>query len=224
MSRGNLILVGLLCLALPVESHAQEGGATESEEALSQALADIEAGETATAVSRLEALLQSGNADDPAMAVLGAIYLETGDAVAAAATLKPLAEGQNPDPAVLYNYGRAAAALGDVAVAERSLEESVRLAPGSPATRELGLLRIALGDYFAAYLQLRPWVLTHPEDTRARTAAALCAVQLERPSDASRLLSDLSQGEPAGPTSVGQDTAHEAGPVGGHRPSSTHCG
>lgn len=109
MSRGNLILVGLLCLALPVESHAQEGARTESEEALSQALADIEAGETATAVSRLEALLQ-GNADDPAMAVLGAIYLETGDAVAAAARLKPLAEGQNPDPAVLYNYGRAAAA------------------------------------------------------------------------------------------------------------------
>jgi len=110
--------------------------------------------------------------------------------------LKPLTERESPDPAVLYNYGRAALALGDVAVAERSLEESVRLAPGSPAARELGLLRIALGDYFAAYLQLRPWVLAHPEDTQARTAAALCAVELERPGDASRLLSDLTQENP----------------------------
>jgi len=189
-------LVGLLCLSLPVETPAQEGAPSESDAALSQALADIETGDTAAAIARLETLLQSGKAGDPAVAVLGAIYLETGDAAAAAATLKPLAESQNPDPAVLYNYGRATAVLGDVAVAERSLERSASLAPGSPASRELGLLRIARGDYFSAYLQLRPWVLAHPDDTRARVAAALCAVELERPADASRLLSDLTQENP----------------------------
>ena len=190
------VLAGLLALLAPFDLAAQEEVLSRSEEVVQQALADLEAGDVAASRSRLEALQQSGRAEDSAVAVLGAIYLETGDAAAAAATLKPLTEKEQPDPAVLYNYGRAAVVLGDVAVAERSLEESARLAPGSPAARELGLLRIALGDYFAAYLQLRPWVLTHPEDTQARTAAALCAVELERPGDASRLLSDLTQENP----------------------------
>lgn len=190
------ILAGLVALLAPLNLTAQEEVLSRSEEVLQQALADLEAGDVAASLSRLEALQQSGRAEDSAVAVLGAIYLETGDAAAAAATLKPLTEKEQPDPAVLYNYGRAALVLGDVAIAERSLEESARLAPGSPAARELGLLRIALGDYFAAYLQLRPWVLTHPEDTQARTAAALCAVELERPGDASRLLSDLTQENP----------------------------
>ncbi|MGB5295929.1 MAG: tetratricopeptide repeat protein [Thermoanaerobaculia bacterium] len=190
------VLAGLLALLAAFNLAAQEEVLSRSEEVLQQALADLEAGDVAASRSRLEALQQSGRAEDSAVAVLGAIYLETGDAAAAAATLKPLTEKEQPDPAVLYNYGRAAVVLGDVAVAERSLEESARLAPGSPAARELGLLRIALGDYFAAYLQLRPWVLTHPEDTQARTAAALCAVELERPGDASRLLSDLTQENP----------------------------
>ncbi len=190
------VLAGLLALLAPFDLAAQEEVRSRSEEVVQQALADLEAGDVAASRSRLEALQQSGRAEDSAVAVLGAIYLETGDAAAAAATLKPLTEKEQPDPAVLYNYGRAAVVLGDVAVAERSLEESARLAPGSPAARELGLLRIALGDYFAAYLQLRPWVLTHPEDTQARTAAALCAVELERPGDASRLLSDLTQENP----------------------------
>lgn len=190
------VLAGLLALLAAFNLAAQEEVLSRSEEVLQQALADLEAGDVAASRSRLEALQQSGRAEDSAVAVLGAIYLETGDAAAAAATLKPLTEKEQPDPAVLYNYGRAAVVLGDVAVAERSLEESARLAPGSPAARELGLLRIALGDYFAAYLQLRPWVLTHPEDTQARTAAALCAVELARPGDASRLLSDLTQENP----------------------------
>ena len=187
---------GLLALLLPFGILAQAVVLSQSEVVLKQALADLEAGEVAAARASLEALQQSGNADDSAVAVLGAIYLETGEAAAAAATLKPIAERRSPDPAVLYNYGRAASVLGDFAVAERSLEESLRLAPGSPAARELGLLRIALGDYFAAYLQLRPWVLTHPEDAQARAAAAFCAVELERPGEASLLLSDLTQENP----------------------------
>lgn len=185
-----------MVLLLSVGLQAQQKTSTQSDVVLNQALADLEAGNAASAISRLQALLESGDASESAVAVLGAIYLETGDAAAAAATLKPLAESQNPDPAVLYNYGRAAATLGDATLAEGSLEKSVSLAPGSPAGRELGFLRIAQSDYFGAYLQLRPWVLTHSEDSRARLAAALCAVELERPADASRLLSDLPQENP----------------------------
>ena len=192
------LLVGLLVLLAPLGLAAEEEVPESSDVVLNQALAEFEAGNAPGAISRLEALLESGSANDSAVAVLGAIYLETGNAAAAAATLEPLAEGQNPDPAVLYNYGRAVAALGNAKLAERSLERSVNLAPGSPASRELGFLRIAQGDYFAAYLLLRAWVLNHREDTRARLAAALCAVELERPTDASRLrlLSDLPQENP----------------------------
>jgi len=193
--KGSLLIV-LVVLLAPLGLQAQEEASTQSDVVLNQALADLEAGNAPGAISRLETLLESGNASESAVAVLGGLYLEAGDAAAAAATLEPLAESQNPDPAVLYNYGRAAAALGDAALAERSLEKSAGLVPGSPASRELGFLRIARGDYFAAYLQLRPWVLAHPEDTRARLAAALCAVELQRPADASRLLSDLTQENP----------------------------
>jgi tetratricopeptide (TPR) repeat protein len=187
--------VGFLILS-PVALAAQEQGMSQSDAVLAQSLAELEAGDLTAARALLEALIESGEAQDSAVAILGAIYLESGDAAAAASTLKPLAEAPSPDAAVLYNYGRAAAALGDMALAEQALQLSVDSAPGSPAARELGFLRLAQGDYFAAYLQLRTWVLNHPDDIRARTAAALCAVELERSAEASRLLSDLSQENP----------------------------
>jgi Flp pilus assembly protein TadD len=50
--------------------------------------------------------------------------------------------------------------------------------------------------YLDAYLQLRPWALENPDDLQARQVAAFCAVQLERPTEAEELLSELPQDEP----------------------------
>lgn len=177
----------------PGERPAEDPTVTEVREALQAAAA----GDLGTAIEKLETLRDEGPLPEPVVAALGALYVETDRPLQGLELLKPLAEEEDADPAVLYNAGRAALSLGRTGQAEPYLERSVALEPGTPAARELGLLRGAQKRYREAYRLLRPWVERHPEDEEARLAAALCAVQLRRVPEAEELLSTLSQTDPA---------------------------
>jgi len=161
-----------------------------------EALELIDQGDLAAAISNLESLRADGEAPLPALAALGALYLETGRPQMALEILRPLADAVDADPAVLYNAGRAAAGLGQIEQAGRYLSRSAQAAPNSPAGRELGMLMAQTGYDEQAYVHLRPWAMQNPDDVEARLAAAMIAVRLERVPDAERLLSDLSQDNP----------------------------
>lgn len=169
---------------------------SRSDVVLLEALDQVEAGQIEAAIAKLEELRKTGEAAPDALAVLGGIYLETERPDEALAVLAPIAARPDANPAVLYNTGRAAAALGDGRAAVQYLWRSVQLEPASPARRELGLLLGRFQQFEEAYVALRPWVLANPDDTEARRAAAVLAVQLDRPLEAEELLSGLPADDP----------------------------
>jgi tetratricopeptide (TPR) repeat protein len=160
-------------------------------EALRSALEAAQRGDLEQAIAQLEALRREGGAPAPALAVLGALYLEAARAEDALALLAPLAE-EVADPAVLYNAARAAQSLGRGDEAVRYLERSVAIDGTSPAARELGLLRAARGEAVEALRLLRPWAAANPGDVEARLVGAYSAVALDRPDDAETLLAGLA--------------------------------
>jgi len=195
--RRALLLVGpilLLATAVPAQPPPAAGApaAADADAALvEQAIGLLTSGDAAGAVSLLEPVRERPAPPPRLLALLGTAYLEAGRAADALQVLTPLASGEHPDPAVLFNAGRAALATGQVAAGERFLERSVALQTGTPAARELGLLRGTQGRMHDSYRLLRPWVLANPEDREARLAAALAAIQLDRLSEAEALLDDL---------------------------------
>src|SRR4051812_42012060 len=128
----------------------------------------------------LEGMRQDPAVTPPVLSLLGALYLRTNRPKEALAILKPLADAPDADPAVLFNAGRAALAVGQKNEGMEYFEHSVALAPGSPASRTLGLILAREGEPGHAYEVLRPWVAATPNDTEARLAAALLAVNLQR--------------------------------------------
>lgn len=190
----RLIVVVLLALPMPAALAQEKPPAPDP--AVEAALAKIEAGKLDEAIQTLEPLRADPKASPFALSLLGGLYLEAGRAADAAAVLAPLTKSEDADPAVLYNAGRAALAQGKKDEALQLLQRSVAKAPTSPAARELGLLLGAENRRAEAYRHLRPWALAHPDDKEARLAAALCALDLERPSEAEPLLSDLPQDDP----------------------------
>jgi Flp pilus assembly protein TadD len=190
------IIVGLAALVAS-DTAAQEQAATPAAAAqvFQQVSGLIEEDRTTEAVSLLEAAVRD---DSPAqlVAMLGALYVEVGRPSDGLRTLQPLAEGADADPAVLYNAGRAALAMGERDLGRRYLERSVGLEPDSPASRELGMLRAATGEFMDAYLLLKPWSERDPDDRQARIVGALCAAQLNRPDEALALLEGLDAEDP----------------------------
>ncbi|MCZ6508041.1 MAG: tetratricopeptide repeat protein, partial [Acidobacteria bacterium] len=181
-----LVLCGLVRAAL----FAQETAPSPVDEALVQ----VDAGNTAAAIAILEAAAPPG---PRAASLLGALYLDAGRAEDAWRILEPLAAGDGRDQAaVLYNAGRAALQTGHAEEADSLLERSVALEAGTPAARDLGILRGSAGAFDAAYELLRPWALQNQDDSAARLAAAVCALRLHRLSEAEELLSDLDQQDP----------------------------
>ncbi len=186
----------LLAAAAVAAPQPPEGGGESTETTIRRALEAMNDDRLDEAVELLEPLGRRPDAEVRVLAILGALYLEAGRAADALRLLQPLAESEDAEPAVLYNAGRAALAVGQRGQGEHYLQRSLEKSPGTPAARELGLLRGARGDFAEAYELLLPWARAHPEDAEARTAAALCAVQLQRVPEAEELLSDLPQDRP----------------------------
>ncbi len=187
---------------------------THGEQVLIQALDQLEAGQIEPALVLLEAIRKTGEAPPQALAVLGALYLETDRAPEALVVLEPLAAAADADPAVLYNAGRAAAATGDPRRAVDYLWRSVQREPASPARRELGLLLGRLEQHQEAYASLRPWALAYPGDHEARRAAAVLAVELDRPLEAEELLAGLSEDDPGVRLLWAQTLLRKSDPLG----------
>lgn len=171
--------------------------AQEDDPRLQELSAKMQAGEYQEALTLLESMAAEEERLPPQIEALrGALYVETGDAQRGLEILKPLADDPTADPAVLYNAGRAAFNLGDFATAEGYLGRSLAMAPGSPAVREMGIIQAQSGQFREGYQLLRDWATGNPDDEEARIVAALCAIQLDRASEAESLLSDLDQNNP----------------------------
>jgi predicted Zn-dependent protease len=184
----------------PAASGAAAGPATGSQPAearLSEAGNLAAAGKFKEAIAKLEAMRREPGCPPRAVALLGALYLKVNRPQEALAALRPLAAAADAQPAVLYNAGLAALALHDVPAADGYLVRAVRQQPGSPATRELGLLRAHQGKVVEAYSMLRPWSLRNPKDGEALLTAAALALQLDRPAEAEQLIAGMPQDDPA---------------------------
>ncbi len=118
-------------------------------------------GDLAGAITVLEPLRDAAGQQADELTLLGQLYLHTGRIDDALAVLEPLVE--------------------DLAAAGKP----------SPAQRLLGMVRLGRAEHLAAYLQLRPWALAHPDDVDAHLAATFCAVSLERLSEAEELLAGI---------------------------------
>lgn len=195
--KGLIPTLLVLCLAATLSLAAQDSEPVDEISEAAQRAADLyRAGKAADAIEVLEPLVGRDDLPSPILGLLGALYLETNRPTDALRTLEPLAMEDDANAAVLYNAGRAAMASGRLTDAERFLRRSVDLTPGSPAARELGMLFGRQGRYEESFILLRPWTRNAPGDEEARLIAALAAVQLDRPTDAEELLSDLSQDRP----------------------------
>ena len=165
------------------------------QEQLREAGAAAARGDLAGAIARLAPLAAAGTLPPAGISMLGTLRLETGDAAGALEVLAPLA-ARAADPAVLYHAGRAALALGRTEEGAGYLARSVELEAGTPAARELGLLRGRQGDLVSALELLSGWVAARPDDAEARLAAAYSAIRLRRAPLAESLLAGLPEEDP----------------------------
>lgn len=182
--------------AKPAAAAAAPAPSSAIQKKLEEALNRMDKGDDAGALQILEALQKDPEVTPPVLSLLGALYLKTNRGKEAMAILKPLADAPDADPAVLYNAGRAAFAVGQNDLGVQYLTRSVQQAPGSPASRLLGLLLARQGQAGPAYEVLLPWVQATPDDQEARLAAALLAVNLQRLADAEALLKGLPDQDP----------------------------
>jgi predicted Zn-dependent protease len=161
-----------------------------------QAVAKHQAGDLQGAIAVLEPLKDRPGVHPAALSLLGSLYLQAARHGEALALLAPLAESDRAGPVILHNAGLAALFLGQVDKAAAYLEKAVAMAPASPASRDLGLLRGGQGRVAESFRLLRPWALAHPEDQEARISAAFGAVELGQPAEAAELLKDLPEDNP----------------------------
>jgi len=184
--------------AAPLGAQKAPPPAADVNKTIQDAAKMANAGNLAGAIKKIEDVRKSGAVTPlPGLALLGALYLQANRPQEALAVLKPLADVETADPAVLYNAGRAARALGQNNVWIGYLQRAARLAPASPATRDLGFVYMGEGQVVEAYSLLRNWARQNPSDSEARITAASLAIQLERPKEAEELILNMPQGNPA---------------------------
>jgi predicted Zn-dependent protease len=167
----------------------------EVQQTIQSAVQKAQGGDLQGAIALLEPLRKPG-AHPAALSLLGSLYLEAGRSSDALALLGPIAETDAAGPLILHNAAQAALAEGQAERAERYLQRAVKLAPGSPASRDLGLLLGQDGRLAESYGLLRPWALAHPDDPDARLAAAFTAVELQRAAEGEELLKGLPAESP----------------------------
>jgi tetratricopeptide (TPR) repeat protein len=170
---------------------APSAAANPLQKKLEEALGRMDKGDDAGAIQILEPLRKDPNVTPPVLSLLGGLYLKKNRPKEAMEILKPLADAPDADPAVLFNSGRAALALNQNDQGIEYLHRSVELVPGSPAARTLGLLLARQGQPGPAFQVLLPWVQATPDDTEARLAAALLAINLQLLPEAEGLLKGM---------------------------------
>lgn len=163
---------------------------------VTQALQKYQAKDLKGAIAVLEPFRAKKDANPASLALLGSFYLEAGRPQDSLAVLAPLTDSKAAGPVVLHTAAKAALALGQNDKAESYLSRAVEKAPGSPAARDLGLLRGSQGRIAESYRLLLPWAKAHPEDQEARISATYGAVELDRSPEASELLKELPRNDP----------------------------
>ncbi len=195
--RPALLLLSLLSLgSLVLAAQPKPTTSGPPPPQVAEAARKYEAGDFKGAIALLEPLRKKPGTHPLALALLGALYLETGRPKEALGLLGPIADSGTAGPVILHNAGRAALALGDAAKAEAYLRSAVAKAPVSLASRDLGLLLGSQSRAAESYQYLRPWVEAHPEDQASRLSAAYDALELNRPQEAAALLAGLPEEEP----------------------------
>ena len=203
MKKTSLALALLLLAAPAAPILAQQSLPTPEQAAavshgVQEAKKLFDAGNLAAAIKKLEDLRkQSPVPSPPALAFLGALYVQANRPQEALQVLQPMADAPNAEAAVLYNAGRAAYALKQKDLWLGYLKRAAAQDPGSPAAHDLGFVFMRQGQVVEAYSLLRHWSMANPTDGEARIAAASLAVQLERPTEAEELLLNLKQDDPA---------------------------
>lgn len=186
----------LALLALPLAAQTKLGPPPpEVQKTIQSALQKAQGGDLKGAIALLEPLKKPG-AHPAALSLLGTLYLDAGRPKDALALLGPIADGGNAGPVILHNAARAALALNQMERGEKYLTLAVAKAPGSPASRDLGLLLGSRGRLEESYLQLRPWALAHADDSEVRVAAAYDAIELDRLPEAADLLQGVPDDNP----------------------------
>ena len=188
-------ILAVLALAV-LPARAQQTQASQTPPEVTQALQKYQAKDLKGAIAILEPFKGKKNANPAALGLLGTLYFEAGRPADSLAVLGPLTEGSSTGPAILQTAARAALALGQKDRAEAYLTKAVGMAPGSPASRDLGLLLGSEGRIAESYRLLLPWAKAHPEDQEARISAAYGAIELDRPPEAEQLLDGLPQDDP----------------------------
>ncbi|HEV2853775.1 MAG TPA: tetratricopeptide repeat protein [Thermoanaerobaculia bacterium] len=163
---------------------------------VTQALQRYQANDLKGAIAVLEPFRAKKDANPASLALLGAFYLEAGRPQDSLAVLGPLTDSTAAGPMVLHTAAKAALAVGQKDQAETYLSKAVEKAPGSPASRDLGLLRGSEGRIAESYRLLLPWAKAHPEDQEARISALYGAIELDRSPEAGELLKGLPQDDP----------------------------
>jgi Flp pilus assembly protein TadD len=195
-SRPFVLSVFLVLFVLPVLSplHAQDE--IDPQKNFDQAVQKYRAGDYKAVVDLLAPLHPDATAPPPLLTLLGGAYIELGQFDEAQAVLDPAAATDTAGPALLFNAARAAFAKKQDAKGEIYLKRAVAKAPGSLAARALGLRYGRQGRIAEAWPLLQPWAQAHPDDGDVRLAAAFCAIQLGRGSDAETLLAGLPEDNP----------------------------
>lgn len=183
------ILSVLLVLSVLSPLHAQED--IDPQKAFDEAKQKYQAGDFQAVVALLAPLKPDATAPPPLLTLLGGAYIELGRIDEAQALLDPVAATDAAGPALLFNAARAAFAKKQDDKGEGYLKRAIAKAPGSLAARALGLRYGRQGKIAEAYQLLQPWAQSHPDDGDVRLAAAFCAIQLGRGSEAETLLAGL---------------------------------
>lgn len=188
------VLSVLLVLSVLSPLHAQEG--IDPQKAFDEAKQKYQAGDFQAVVALLAPLKPDATAPPPLLTLLGGAYIELGRIDEAQALLDPVAATDAAGPALLFNAARAAFAKKQDDKGEGYLKRAIAKAPGSLAARALGLRYGRQGKIAEAWQLLQPWAQAHPDDGDVRLAAAFCAIQLGRGSEAETLLAGLPDENP----------------------------
>jgi predicted Zn-dependent protease len=193
--RSRLLAVVLLLISFSSWAQAPPD---DLQKPFAEANQKFAAGDFQGVLNVLEPFKSDPTIPPPILALLSGAYIELGRFKDAQALLDPLVSKGLGGPAIFINAARAAFALKEDDKGEIYLKRAVERSPQSRAARALGLRYGRQGKVQEAYDLLQPWAQAHPEDLEVRLAAAFCAVELGRSSEAEQLLAKVPDDNPQG--------------------------